>query len=91
MTESIKTMPESIKSIYGREAHLKLVIDILDSPHTSYYQKWNLYKTLWFAVHDPQGDYGDLQDTSKSDFTDKVLIAAAKYLERSESFDQVED
>ena len=83
-------MTESIKSIYGTEAHQKLVSDILESPQTSYYQKWNLYKTLWFFVYDPQGDYGDLQDTSLDDFTEKVRIAAAKYLERSKSFDQVE-
>ena len=68
-------------AIYGTKEHQDLVMEVLDSEHTNYFDKWECYASTFFWLKDPESFPQRIEDKDLEVFTDKIRIAAAKYLE----------
>ena len=68
-------------ALYGTKDHQDLVMEVLESEHSNYFDKWDCYISMYFWLKDPINFPERIEDKSLEVFTDKIRIAAAKYLE----------
>ena len=56
-------------------------MEVLESEHTNYFDKLECYAPTYFWTKDPENFPQHIEDKDLEVFTDKIRIAAAKYLE----------
>ena len=66
---------------YGTPEHQDLVMEVMKSEHTGYFEKWNCYMSLFFTCGKYWENFKRIEDEDLEVFTEKVRIDAAKYLE----------
>tara|TARA_B100001093_G_C26644910_1_gene934872 strand:- start:100 stop:369 length:270 start_codon:yes stop_codon:yes gene_type:complete len=81
MTNETKTTSPNETGFYGTPEHQDLVMKVMDSSHTCYYEKWNCYMSLFFTCGKYWQNFQRIEDEDLEVFTEKVRIDAAKYLE----------
>lgn len=77
--------------IYKTKEHQDLVREVMNDRSTMFVRNWGIYTTFFFHNADPINFPGRVDGVDIDDFAENVRTAAAKYLESSESFHQVED
>ena len=65
----------------GTPEHQELLMKVMKSDLTGYFEKWNCYMTLFFTCGKYWENFSRIEDADLEIFTDKIRVASAKYLE----------